>query len=498
MPPIIDLNHDQLKELLLQSRSYSDIQLPPYFDFSQLLLGVSSILEGAPLERYIKRAENDRPCYPSNCEDVNYRLLSNKDGKFDWRPLDLIHPAIYVSLVHLIAEPQNWEVIRQRFRSFQGIEGIECASIPNGERFPLPNTLSSWYHNVELRSIELALDFKYVYQTDIAECYSSIYTHSIPWALHTKAVAKRRRRDLSMVGNQIDRHLQWMSNGQTNGIPQGSVLMDIIAELVLGYVDELLSERIQDETEWRIIRFRDDYRIFVNNPTVGEKILQSLNIVLSDFNLKLNKGKTYESDDVVESMVKEDKLYWKRNKVESPDNSVLDDLLIIKGVGNLYPNSGTVYKLLRSLSSKLSNQDHQKPEEYLAALSILADIAQRHPRTIPLSVSSMSKILANMNTDQQAQALNRIRAKFMHSANFGLLDLYLQRISLNITLDRPFEEPLCQLVQGNNIEIWQSEWLLPEMKDAISCSTIIDREIVDELGMVLELGELPDFFDHYQ
>jgi hypothetical protein len=32
-----------------------------------------------------------------------------------------------------------------------------------------------------------------------------------------------------------------MNNGQTNGIPQGSVLMDFIAEMVLGYIDECLS-----------------------------------------------------------------------------------------------------------------------------------------------------------------------------------------------------------------------------------------------------------------
>lgn len=36
-----------------------------------------------------------------------------------------------------------------------------------------------------------------------------------------------------------------MQYGQTNGIPQGSVLFDFIAEIVLGYADLLLYEDLQ-------------------------------------------------------------------------------------------------------------------------------------------------------------------------------------------------------------------------------------------------------------
>ena len=37
-----------------------------------------------------------------------------------------------------------------------------------------------------------------------------------------------------------------MRYGQTNGIPQGSVLMDFISEMVLGYIDKLLEEKISN------------------------------------------------------------------------------------------------------------------------------------------------------------------------------------------------------------------------------------------------------------
>ena len=36
-----------------------------------------------------------------------------------------------------------------------------------------------------------------------------------------------------------------MQNSQTNGIPQGSILMDFISEMILSYADKLLDERIK-------------------------------------------------------------------------------------------------------------------------------------------------------------------------------------------------------------------------------------------------------------
>ena len=44
----------------------------------------------------------------------------------------------------------------------------------------------------------------------------------------------------NILGNIIDKSIQNAQNQQTNGIPQGSVLMDFIAEIILGYIDRIL------------------------------------------------------------------------------------------------------------------------------------------------------------------------------------------------------------------------------------------------------------------
>lgn len=64
-----------------------------------------------------------------------------------------------------------------------------------------------------------------------------------------------------------------MQYKQTNGIPQGGVLFDFIAEMVLGYSDLLLYEELQriGITDYKILRYRDDYRIFSNSKEELEK-----------------------------------------------------------------------------------------------------------------------------------------------------------------------------------------------------------------------------------
>ena len=46
---------------------------------------------------------------------VNYEMYTNKDGRLDWRPLELINPVAYVYLVNLITEENAWSIILKRF-----------------------------------------------------------------------------------------------------------------------------------------------------------------------------------------------------------------------------------------------------------------------------------------------------------------------------------------------------------------------------------------------
>jgi len=77
--------------------------------------------------------------------------------------------------------------------------------------------------------------------------------------------AKKNKGKNSLLGDRIDSHIRAGRYGQTNGISQGSVLMDFVAEIVIGYVDEQITSALGEPTDFRILRYRDDYRIFANS-----------------------------------------------------------------------------------------------------------------------------------------------------------------------------------------------------------------------------------------
>ena len=310
---ILEMTHSEAEYFFLKGKSYCNIDLPDYFSFSELLDKLNEAVK-----KLEKKGSTISDFYDrnglKNTEKVNHLLFANKDGKLSWRPLQIIHPFLYVLLVKEITTEQNWNKLLERFKSFQSNDKIKCCSIPV-EAFNNKNDkaeqILQWWEQIEQESIFLSLDYRFSYDTDIADCYGSIYTHSIAWAVETTQVAKDDRSNNSL-GNTLDAHIRNMQFGQTNGIPQGSVLMDFIAELVLGYVDSLLTEMINKHgiVDYNILRYRDDYKIFVNSPNDGNLILKLLSELIVPFGFKLNSSKTKENRDVVLNSIKPDKMAW--------------------------------------------------------------------------------------------------------------------------------------------------------------------------------------------
>lgn len=135
------------------------------------------------------------------------------------------------------------ENCKRGLKKFQKNKKIKCLSIPvqsESRQSDKAQQILKWWELVEQESIFFSLEYDYVFDTDVADCYGSIYTHSIAWAVESKQVAKQDRSG-NRLGNFIDKSIQNAQYQQTNGIPQGSVLMDFIAEIVLGYIDRMLS-----------------------------------------------------------------------------------------------------------------------------------------------------------------------------------------------------------------------------------------------------------------
>ena len=489
MKRIIDLSENEAREFLIKEESYINFDLPVYLKFQDLLIEVDNCLKG-------KRLSDLRTSNPRDFDDINYYILTNKDGKYSWRPFQIIHPAIYVSLVHKITEEENWKVIKRRFEEFQQNDKIECHSLPmvseSEKKTDKESQIFTWWQMIEQKSIIQSLDYKYLLQTDITDCYGSIYTHSIPWSIHTKVEAKKKknRNNNSLIGVIIDNHLQDMSYGQTNGIPQGSVLMDFIAEIVLGYVDLLLSEKLDELkiNDYKILRYRDDYRVFTNNPYEAEQITKILSEILSGIGLKLNASKTEASDNIIKNSLKPDKRYWIANQRKTGNKQKW--LIQLYLLSEDFPNSGTLDTQMRDFLNVVKKSEHED-DNVETLISIVAEIAFRNPRVVPIAVGIISYLLKQVNTrTDKKRIVKRVYSKFQHIPNSDLLNVWLQRLTIKIDNTLIYNELICKKVVDRNEQIWNNKWLNKDLKGKIEETPIINESKVKTLRAVISKAEI--------
>lgn len=353
-PPssLLQMSAETAQAALLKSESYFDFELPKYFEFGAMLTNISDVLATSRL------AELTHQSKPKDHEGVNHTILHNKDGRLAWRPQELIHPFVYVEMVHRLTEPENWALVQQRFADFGQDSRIECISLPvisNSDQSDKAAQILKWWEDNELGSLELSLEFEHVLMTDVTDCYGSLYTHAIAWALHGKVEAQSTvgRRDDSLLGNILDRNIRSTHRNQTNGIPQGSNLSNLLAEMVLGYGDLLVSEALIEAglSDFKILRYRDDYRVFSNSRHDCEVIVRAIGDVLRDFGLKLNPSKTAMTDELIHAAVKEDKRYWL--KARTQPRGLVKGLMVIHDLAHQYPNSGSVSRALMEFQKKI-------------------------------------------------------------------------------------------------------------------------------------------------
>lgn len=139
----------------------------------------------------------------------------------------------------------------------------------------------------------LFMDNTICIKLDISNFFDSIYTHSIAWAIHTKTVAKQKKRDKSLLGNKIDDCLQGLNDRQTHGILVGNAISRLIAELILCKVDERIKEKFP---QIDMCRFVDDYSFYIKAGAISEysvdAIITYVREQLLEYDLVLNESKT--------------------------------------------------------------------------------------------------------------------------------------------------------------------------------------------------------------
>ncbi len=149
---------------------------------------------------------------------------------------------------------------------------------------------SDEYHDCEGR-------YSFLSKLDISNCFDSIYTHSIAWAVYSKEYAKNNlSQTKSTFPNVFDSLMQQLNYNETNGIVIGPELSRIFAEIILQAIDndivsDLEVKNVFFGVDYHVFRYVDDFFVFYNDQEVFSKIKSSISLCLTKYKLNLNKSK---------------------------------------------------------------------------------------------------------------------------------------------------------------------------------------------------------------
>lgn len=452
---LIDVQAREARVFLLKGKQYCNFDLPEYFKFDTVLQDVQVLIGETSLDDCIKIDADFTGC--------NHHLINNKDGGYAIRPLTLSHPVLYYLLVRELTDAKTWKQLKKLVLK-QKQERILVASHPlipePKEAFKASTTILNWWQQVEQLSIELSLDYTYMLSTDISNCYG---------CLDNRVLAQTMPKG---VASKIQSLVQMLQGGVAIGLPQGSVLYDFLAEVILGELDVRLSKRLKEQglaDDYYIIRYRDDYRIFGNDKITIQSIFATLQQLLLEVNCHLGANKTNISRDLILGSIKKDKLYYLENtpifnKKGCDFDSVQKHLIYILMFSKKYPNGGQLCAMLSDLTERIKNNKiHWDKLSSIAPLAALVvALIQESPRVCTLGIELLRLLTEHLRLDERKQLFERIKKRLIDSSlNNALSQIWLQylTIAIDTEADSSYNAPLCLLAKGHNAQLWRRNCL---------------------------------------
>ncbi len=527
---VLSLKSSEALDYFMSTRQFHAFELPEYFDFTQVLDFVRKSIGNKPYCECVVESA-------SGMQDVNFDIMLNKDGHYAVRPITLSNPYLYYFIAREICQAKNWIAIKECFKHYNVPTITSCAIpvIPDEvESFHESTTVFNWWNEVEQKSIELSMEYRYMFVTDITNCYGTINPETIDWALSMKDTPYVTDKNHEMAHNLIT-YLRDIQQGRNMGIPQGSNLYNMIAEIILGYCDLLLYQQLEGIKEgYKIIRYRDDYRIYCNDRDALEHISYTLQRVLESLNFRMNSSKTKISDSIITDSIKHDKLWYIENtpifnKKGVDFGSVEKHLLYILLFGRKFPNGGQIRTMLSDLDERIEKhlksivwEDvdldfcvdpmpgyekefmEEKKKNHLhnnyipggsikAMCAIIAQIALENVDACHYALKVASRLIDSLNDEKlKLDIRNKLFARMIGRPNSTYTELWLQNMTYQADKRAhkcPYSARLCKVVIGDKQELWNNSWLKPSLTKGFNQSSIVNQETLSKVTPIITFRE---------
>lgn len=528
---VLSLKSSEALDYFMSTRQFHAFELPEYFDFTQVLDYVRKSIGNKSYDECIIQSAAD-------LQNVNFDIMLNKDGRYAVRPLMLSNPFLYYFIAREICQAKNWTAIKNCFKHYRVPTITSCALpvIPDEvESFHESTIILNWWNEVEQKSIELSMDYRYMFVTDITNCYGTINPETIDWALSMKDTPYATDKNHAMARNLIT-YLRDIQQGRNMGIPQGSNIYNLIAEIILGYSDLLLHQQLESmKVDYKVLRYRDDYRIFCNDRDTLEQISYVLQRVLESLNFRMNSNKTKISDSIITDSIKRDKLWYIENtpifnKKGVDFDSVEKHLLYILLFGRKFPNGGQIRIMLSDLDKRIEKHlkslewedvelnlefcvdpmpGHEKDfmeerkkdiqNNYIPGGSvepmcaIAAQIALENVDACHYALKVASRLIDSLNDEKLKQQLRKkLYNRMIGRPNSTYTELWLQNMTYQADKHAhkcPYSARLCKVVMGDKHDLWNNSWLKPELTIGFDQSSIVNQETLAKVTPIITFRE---------
>lgn len=97
------------------------------------------------------------------------------------------------------------------------------------------------------------------------------------------------------------------------------------------------------------------------------------------------------------------------------------------------------------------------------------------------------------NKEDANTIMGDILEKFKKIPNTGLMQIWLQRIAIPFKSQLDFSEPICGLIEGDSLDLWDSTWLHSKLKTKLKSLDFIIQDKIDELSPVMSMSEISIF-----
>ncbi len=371
------------------------------------------------------------------------KLVTPK-GRMAWRQFGLMHPYSYWHISQEITQHDNWQKLVHLLTNETGVSSYSLPPVYSQQK-PQGAGIQAW-KKLSQRDLIIDLSNKtYCANTDIVNFYPSIYTHGIAWAVEGKDEARKDRIKQNLLGSHLDKLFQNSRDGQTNGILIGSILSDIIAELILTKIDKDLVENLnKNDIEATIVRYRDDYKFLCKSKSEAELALKVFSkTIQTEFDLTMNEKKTHIDDDIILGALRPWDLEYKSSHILSKvfDNKVReftapllkDVLLAAYELQARYPESRSGISILNCLAKKIEHNKKFtiKSEAAEVIIPIVRKFILLREDVTPHAMLFIDQMLRFVNEKRKPELIRNLCEQYLNSEDNAYQEIWLYRVCLH-------------------------------------------------------------------